>query len=66
MVEERTVVPELSFPAFPLAKSGEIRDNGDGTATVSAEWLVRLEEYHIRIGATEAEWKRLREIYGGE
>lgn len=58
---EKAVVPELTFPIFPLAD--EMTDNGDGTATVPSDWLVRLEEYHILIQKTEAEYNGLREIY---
>jgi hypothetical protein len=48
---EKTIVPEISFPIFPLAEN--MTDNKDGTVTVPAEWVVLLEEYHIRIMETE-------------
>ena len=59
---EKAVVPEITFPVFPLADG--MTDNKDGTVTVPGEWIVRLEEYHILIQKTEAEYDGLREIYG--
>ena len=58
---EKAVVPEITFPTFPLAE--EMTDNKDGTVTVPSDWIVRLEEYHIRIKATEEYYDGLREIY---
>lgn len=60
---EKVVVPELTFPIFPLADS--MTDNKDGTVSVPSEWLVRLEEYHIRINSTEEYYNGLKEIYEG-
>lgn len=61
---EKTVVPSISFPIFPLAES--MSDNKDGTVSVPYEWLVRLEEYHIMIEATEKTYNELKEIYKNE
>lgn len=58
---EKVVIPEIAFPTFPLSE--EMTDNKDGTVTVSADWIVRLEEYHIKITATEENYAGLREIY---
>lgn len=58
---DKVVVPELTFPAFPLAE--KITDNKDGTATVPSDWLVLLEEYHIRILQTQNNYEGLKEIY---
>lgn len=61
IIVEKVVVPELTFPIFPLADS--MTDNKDGTVSVPSEWLVRLEEYHIRINSTEEYYNGLKEIY---
>lgn len=61
IVVEKMVVPEITFPIFPLADS--MTDNKDGTVSVPSEWLVRLEEYHIRINSTEEYYNGLKEIY---
>lgn len=61
IVVEKMVVPEITFPTFPLADS--MTDNKDGTVSVPSEWLVRLEEYHIRINSTEDYYNGLKEIY---
>ena len=58
---DKVVVPDIDFPAFPLAE--KITDNKDGTATVPNEWLVRLEEYHIQILKTQDNYEGLKEIY---
>lgn len=61
IIVEKVVIPEITFPTFPLADS--MTDNKDGTVSVPSEWLVRLEEYHIRINATEEYYNGLKEIY---
>lgn len=61
IIVEKVVVPELTFPIFPLADS--MTDNKNGTVSVPSEWLVRLEEYHIRINSTEEYYNGLKEIY---
>lgn len=58
---EKTVVPELVFPIFPLAE--KMTDNKDGTVTVPSEWVVRLMEYKIRIEETERDYNDLKYIY---
>lgn len=61
IIVEKVVVPEITFPTFPLADS--MTDNKDDTVSVPSEWLVRLEEYHIRINSTEEYYNGLKEIY---
>lgn len=61
IVVEKVVVPEIVFPTFPLADS--MTDNKNGTVSVPSEWLVRLEEYHIRINSTEEYYNGLKEVY---
>lgn len=56
-----TRVPLIEFPEFPIADS--MTDNKDGTVTVPAQWLVNLEEYHIRIEETQKNYERLKELY---
>lgn len=58
---EKTVVPELTFPIFPYADVMTV--NEDGTVSVPSEWLVRLEEYHIRIQETERNYSDLKKLY---
>lgn len=58
---EKTIVPEISFPIFPLAEN--MTDNKDGTVTVPSEWVILLEEYHIRIMETEKNYNDLKEMY---
>ena len=58
---EKTIVPEISFPIFPLAEN--MTDNKDGTVTVPSEWVILFEEYHIRINSTEDYYNGLKEIY---
>lgn len=60
-VVEKTVVPELVFPLFPLADN--MSDNNDGTVTVSSEWIVRLMEYKIRIEETEQNYTDIKMLY---
>ena len=61
IVVEKVVVPEIVFPVFPLAD--KMTDNKNGTVSVPSEWIVRLEEYHIRINSTEEYYNGLKEIY---
>lgn len=61
IIVEKMVVPEITFPTFPLADS--MTDNKNGTVSVPSEWLVRLEEYHIRINSTEEYYNGLKEVY---
>ena len=61
VTEQEIVIPELDFPIFPLAD--QMINNRDGTVTVSADWIVRLEEYRIRIEETEKNYKMIKELY---
>ena len=61
IIVEKVVVPEIVFPVFPLAD--KMTDNKDGTVSVPSEWIVRLEEYHIKINSTEEYYNGLKEIY---
>lgn len=61
IIVEKVVVPEIVFPVFPLAE--KMTDNKNGTVSVPSEWLVRLEEYHIRINATEDYYNELKDVY---
>lgn len=58
---EKVVVPDITFPIFPLAES--MSRNGNGTTSVPDEWIVRLEEFRIRYKSTEDFYDGLREIY---
>lgn len=58
---EKTVIPELSFPIFP-ALDGAVK-NSDGTVSVSADWIVRIAEYKIRIEETEKTYGDLKALY---
>lgn len=61
---DRPVVPELVFPVFPEL-SGAVR-NADGTVTVSADWIVRLAEFRIRMDETEKNYNELKALYAGK
>ncbi len=58
---EKLYVPTLDFPIFP--KDSKMVNNHDGTVTVSADWIVRLEEYRIRIEETQKDYELLKELY---
>ena len=58
---EKTHVPIIDFPAFPIAET--MTDNKDGTVTVPSEWIVRLEEYHIRIEEAEKTYEDVLRLY---
>ena len=60
-VVEKTVVPYVEFPEFPLAE--EMKQTEEGVL-VPNQWIVDLEEYHIKIEETEKVYKRLYELYG--
>ena len=60
---EKTIVPYVEFPKFPLAE--EMKRTSDGVL-VPEEWIVQLAEYQIRIEETEKVYKRLYELYGEE
>lgn len=61
IIVEKVVVPEIVFPVFPIAD--KMTDNKNGTVSVPSEWIVRLEDYHIRISSTEEYYNRLKENY---
>ena len=54
------VVPDIVFPSFPTI---DCVRNDDGTVTVTAEQIIRLAEYKIRIEETEADYMELKKIY---
>jgi len=60
---EKPVVPEINFPIFPELENGVL--NEDGSVTVSADWIVRLAEYKIRIEETESNYNDLKALYKG-
>ncbi len=60
---EKTIVPYVEFPTFPLAD--EMKQTPEGVL-VPEEWIVQLAEYQIRIEETEKVYKRLYELYGEE
>ena len=62
-VIEKTVVPYVEFPEFPLAE--EMTQTEEGVL-VPNQWIVDLAEYQIRIEETEKVYKRLYELYGDE
>ena len=43
----KTVVPELTFPDFPICN--DIVQNSNETCTVPNEWIIQLSLYKIRI-----------------
>lgn len=58
---DRPYLPELVFPSFP-ALSGAVR-NGDGTATVGEDWVIRLAEFRIRFDELAANYNDLKALY---
>lgn len=58
---EKVIVPIIDFPDFPLAET--MKNNKDGTVTVPATWILRMEEYHIRINETEKNYTSLKSLY---
>ena len=58
---EKTIVPYIEFPKFPLAEKMEQTPDG---VLVPNDWIVELAEYQIRIEETENVYKRLYELYG--
>lgn len=59
---EKTVVPDVVFPIFPVL-DGAVRDRDARTVTVPEDWIVRLEEYRIRIEETEKTYGDLKALY---
>lgn len=60
---DKFVVPPLIFPDFPKL-DGAVR-NEDGTVTVSGDWIIRLEEYRIKIETTEGDYQDYKRILDG-
>ena len=60
-IEYRVYVPTLDTPVFPLAEN--IRDNKDGTCEVPSEWIVQLEEFHIKYDCLVLEYQDLKKLY---
>ena len=61
---DKPVVPEISFPAFPVLENEILND--DGSVTVPADWIVQLAEYKIRIEETEKNYNDLKALYKGD
>lgn len=58
---EKLYIPTLDFPIFP--KDSKMVNNHDGTVTVSADWIVRLEEFRILYESTENDYKQIKALY---
>lgn len=58
---EKVIIPELSFPIFPT--DNQMKNNYDGTVTVTADWIVRLAEYKILIEETQNNYQQIKELY---
>lgn len=64
---EKSVVPSLSFPVFPLMEDGDaVRNREAGTVTVPEEWIVRLRIYQIEIEKTEKNYMGIKALYEGK
>ena len=61
---EKPVVPEINFPIFPELENEVL--NEDESVTVSADWIVRLAEYKIRIEEIENDYNDLKALYEGD
>lgn len=61
VVVDKPYVPELVFPTFP-ALSGAERP-GDGTVTVSEDWVIRLAEFRIRLEELEANYEGMKALF---
>lgn len=62
---EKSVVPEIVFPIFPTL-TGATRNRDEHTVSVPEEWIVRLEEYRIRMNETEKNYNDLKTLYESE
>lgn len=62
---EKPVVPEIAFPTFPILTNAS-RNKESRTVSVPEEWIVRLEEYRIRIKETEKNYNELKALYESE
>lgn len=61
---EKPVMPEINFPIFPELENEVL--NEDGSVTVSADWIVRLAEYKIRIEEIEKSYNDLKALHEGD
>lgn len=61
VTKQEVIIPELNFPIFPLDTN--MKNNHDGTVTVSSDWIVRLEEFRIHYEETENDYKMIKELY---
>ena len=62
---EKPVVPEIVFPIFPTLTDAT-RNREEHTVSVPEDWIVRLEEYRIRISETEKNYNELKTLYESE
>lgn len=60
----KPTLPAISFPTFPALQ--EYTRNVDETVTVPGEWLIRLEEYRIRVEETEKTYNEIKAMYNDE
>ena len=64
-VEEKSViVPPLVFPIFRDLTAAQV--NEDGTVSVSAEWIIQLAEYRLKVEKTQSDYEAIKEIYEEE
>ena len=54
-------VPNLDFPFFPELEGEKV--NADYTVTVSGEWIIRLQEFHIRYDEVEKDYNDIKALY---
>lgn len=60
-VIEKPYVPNLDFPIFPELEGEKV--NADYTVTVSGEWIIRLQEFHIRYDEVEKDYNDIKALY---
>lgn len=61
VIIDKTRVPLLEPPEFPIADL--MTDNKDGTTTVDSEWIVKLEEFHIRYDELRKNYLMIQKLY---
>ena len=61
-MEEREIIPPLSFPEFPVLTDA-VRDEESGRVSVPDGFLVALAEYKIKIAETQKNYEAWRAIY---
>ena len=59
IIEYRTVLPNITFPAFPRIHRTV---NEDGSWTIDKESVDLLAEYYIKISATEKTYKEIKKL----